>query len=188
LKRKVRIAVIVGTYQSMLVNFRYVRPDWKKNQEEERLLGVSMTGIMDHAVLSVVGNQAKQWLDELREYAIEVNKEWATKLGISQSVAITTVKPSGTVSQLVDAASGKHERYSPFYIRTVRGDMKDPLTKLMIQQGFPFEPAIGKEESTAVFSFPVKAPDDAVFRNDRTAVQQLELPHVPEPLERAQRI
>lgn len=174
LKRKVRIAVIVGTYQSMLVNFRYVRPDWKKNQEEERLLGVSMTGIMDHAVLSVVGNQAKQWLDELREYAIEVNKEWATKLGISQSVAITTVKPSGTVSQLVDAASGKHERYSPFYIRTVRGDMKDPLTKLMIQQGFPFEPAIGKEESTAVFSFPVKAPDDAVFRNDRTAVQQLE--------------
>ena len=174
LKRKVRIAVIVGTYQSMLVNFRYVRPDWKKNQEEERLLGVSMTGIMDHAVLSVVGNQAKQWLDELREYAIEVNKEWAAKLGISQSVAITTVKPSGTVSQLVDAASGKHERYSPFYIRTVRGDMKDPLTKLMIQQGFPFEPAIGKEESTAVFSFPVKAPDDAVFRNDRTAVQQLE--------------
>jgi ribonucleoside-triphosphate reductase (thioredoxin) len=191
LKRKVRIAVIVGTYQSMLVNFRYVRSDWKKNQEEERLLGVSMTGIMDHAVLAQVppeltitghigsGSEsemanARVWLDELREYAIEVNKEWATKLGINQSVAITTVKPSGTVSQLVDAASGKHERYSPFYIRTVRGDMKDPLTMLMMQQGFPFEPAIGKEESTAVFAFPVKAPADAVFRNDRTAVQQLE--------------
>jgi ribonucleoside-triphosphate reductase (thioredoxin) len=191
LKRKARIAVIVGTYQSMLVNFRYVRSDWKKNQEEERLLGVSMTGIMDHAVLShvppeltVTGHigggselemaNARVWLDELREYAVEVNKEWAAKLGINQSVAITTVKPSGTVSQLVDAASGKHERYSPFYIRTVRGDMKDPLTMLMMQQGFPFEPAIGKEESTAVFAFPVKAPADAVFRNDRTAVQQLE--------------
>jgi ribonucleoside-triphosphate reductase (thioredoxin) len=174
LKEKVRIAVIVGTYQSMLVNFRYVRPEWKKNQEEERLLGVSMTGIMDHEILSVVCPEAKAMLDYLREYAVSVNLEWSAKLGINQSVAITTVKPSGTVSQLVDAASGKHERYSPFYIRTVRGDMKDPLTMLMIQQGFPFEPAIGKEESTAVFAFPVKAPDNAVFRNDRTAVQQLE--------------
>lgn len=174
LKEKVRIAVIVGTYQSMLVNFRYVRPEWKKNQEEERLLGVSMTGIMDHEILSVVCPEAKAILDYLREYAVSVNLEWSAKLGINQSVAITTVKPSGTVSQLVDAASGKHERYSQYYIRTVRGDMKDPLTMLMIQQGFPFEPAIGKEESTAVFAFPVKAPDNAVFRNDRTAVQQLE--------------
>lgn len=174
LRRKVRIAVIVGTYQSMLVNFRYVRPDWRKNQEEERLLGVSMTGIMDHEVLSLVTPQAGEWLAELRKYAVEVNKELAGKLNINQSVAVTTVKPSGTVSQLVDAASGKHERYAPFYIRTVRGDMKDPLTQLMIQQGFPYEPAIGKEESTAVFSFPVKAPEGAIFRNDRTAVQQLE--------------
>lgn len=174
LKEKVRIAVIVGTYQSMLTKFRYVRSIWSKNQEEERLLGVSLTGIMDHEVLSQVKDQARAWLDTLREYAIEVNQEWAAKLGIHQSVAITTVKPSGTVSQLVDAASGKHERYAPFYIRTVRGDKKDPLTQLMISQGFPYEDAIGKEETTAVFSFPVMAPGGAVFRNDRTAVEQLE--------------
>lgn len=174
IKEKVRIAVIMGTYQAMLTNFRYVREEWKRNQEEERLLGVSMTGIMDHEVLSTVSDQARQWLDELREYAIEVNREWAAKLGINPAAAITTVKPSGTVSQLVDAASGKHERYAQYYIRTVRGDMKDPLTKLMIAQGFPYEPAIGKEEAMAVFSFPVKSPDQAVFRNDRTAVEQLE--------------
>jgi ribonucleoside-diphosphate reductase alpha chain len=174
IKEKIRIAVIMGTYQSMLVDFRYVRSTWKKNQEEERLLGVSMTGIMDHEVLSKVTDEARAWLDELREHAIAVNLEWSTLLGINQSVAITTVKPSGTVSQLVDAASGKHERYAEYYIRTVRGDMKDPLTQLMIKQGFPYEPAIGKEESTAVFSFPVKAPENAVFRNDRTAIQQLE--------------
>ena len=174
LKDKVRIAVIVGTYQSLLVNFRYVRSDWKRNQEEERLLGVSMTGIMDHEILANVYPQAEEYLNQLRIYAVEVNLEWSKKLGINQSVAITTVKPSGTVSQLVDAASGKHERYSPFYIRTVRGDMKDPLTQLMMKQGFPFEPAIGKEESTAVFAFPVAAPANAVFRNDRQAVQQLE--------------
>lgn len=174
LAEKVRIAVIVGTYQSMLTNFRYVRPEWRRNQEEERLLGVSMTGIMDHPVLSQVSDQARSWLDQLRVHAIQVNAEWAAKLGINQSVAITTVKPSGTVSQLVDAASGKHERYSQYYIRTVRGDDKDPLTQLMKAQGFPHEPAIGKEGYTTVFSFPVKAPDGAVFRNDRTAVQQLE--------------
>jgi ribonucleoside-triphosphate reductase (thioredoxin) len=135
---------------------------------------VSLTGIMDHEVLSQVNDEARAWLDDLRIYAIKINKEWAAKLGIVQSVAITTVKPSGTVSQLVDAASGKHERYAPFYIRTVRGDNKDPLTQLMIKQGFPHEPAFGKEETTTVFSFPVKAPVDAVFRNDRTAIQQLE--------------
>lgn len=174
LKKKVRIAVIVGTYQSMLTDFRYVRSDWKRNQEEERLLGVSLTGIMDHEVLSQVSAEARRWLDELRVFAVMVNAQWAAKLGIQQSVAITTVKPSGTVSQLVDAASGKHERYAPFYIRTVRGDNKDPLTQMMIKQGFPHEPAFGKEDVTTVFSFPVKAPAGAVFRNDRTAIQQLE--------------
>ena len=175
LKEKTRIAVIIGTYQSMLTNFRYVREDWKRNQEEERLLGVSMTGIMDHEILSQVSQQARDWLDVLRAYAVEVNVEWATKLGINQSVAITTVKPSGTVSQLVDAASGKHERYAHYYVRTVRGDKKDPLTQLMMAQGFPYEDdAYGKAESIAVFSFPVKAPDVAVFRNDRTAIEQLE--------------
>lgn len=174
LREKVRIAVIVGTYQSMLTKFRYVRDVWSQNQEEERLLGVSLTGIMDHEVLANVTQESRDWLDNLREYAIEVNQEWSTKLGINQSVAVTTVKPSGTVSQLVDAASGKHERYAPFYIRTVRGDKKDPLTQLMVSQGFPYEDAIGKEDSTAVFAFPVKAPAGAVFRNDRTAIEQLE--------------
>lgn len=174
LKEKVRIAVIVGTYQSMLTKFRYVREIWSKNQEEERLLGVSLTGIMDHEVLASVTAHSRMWLDTLREHAIAVNLEWSTRLGINQSVAITTVKPSGTVSQLVDAASGKHERWAPFYIRTVRGDKKDPLTKLMISQGFPYEDALGKEDTTAVFSFPVKAPEGAVFRKDRTAIEQLE--------------
>jgi ribonucleoside-diphosphate reductase alpha chain len=173
LEEKVRIAVIIGTYQSMLTNFRYVRESWKKNQEEERLLGVSMTGIMDHPVLCQDGSDARFWLTQLREYAIEVNKEWSSKLGINQSVAITTVKPSGTVSQLVDAASGKHERYAPFYVRTVRGDNKDPLTQLMLSQGFPAEPDVTKPDTTTVFSFPVKAPTGAVMRNDRTAIQQL---------------
>ena len=171
---KVAIATIMGTYQSMLTNFRYVREGWKRNQEEERLLGVSFTGIMDHPVLSQVSEQSIEWLQQLRDWAIQVNRDWAAKLGINPAAAITTVKPSGTVSQLVDSASGKHERYAHYYIRTVRGDNKDPLTQLMLQQGFPAEPAFGKEGSTTVFSFPVKAPDEAVFRNDRTAIEQLE--------------
>lgn len=174
LKEKVRIATIIGTYQSMLTDFRYVSDQWKKNQEEERLLGVSMTGIMDHAVLSTTSREARSWLDALRIYSIEVNKEWAQKLGINPSGAITTIKPSGTVSQLVDAASGKHERYSPYYIRTVRGDKKDPLTLLMMAQGFPMEDDVTKPDSTAVFSFPVKSPEVAVFRNERSAIDQLE--------------
>lgn len=174
LKEKIRVATIIGTYQSMLVDFRYVRNIWKKNQEEERLLGVSLTGIMDHPVLSQVSDEAISWLKEMKLHAIAVNKEWADKLGINQSVAITTVKPSGTVSQLVDSASGKHERYSQYYIRTVRADKKDPLAQLMRKQGFPVEDCANKPESTDVFSFPVKAPEGSIFRNDRTAIQQLE--------------
>ena len=171
---KIRIAVIMGTYQSLLTDFRYVREGWRKNQIEERLLGVSLTGIMDHEVLSLTGSRSIAWLQEMKAYAIEVNKEWATKLDINQSVAITTVKPSGTVSQLVDAASGVHPRYSKYYIRTVRGDKKDPLALLMRAQGFPVEDCANKPEAVDIFSFPVKAPDDAVFRNDRTAIEQLE--------------
>jgi ribonucleoside-diphosphate reductase alpha chain len=174
IKEKVRIAVIIGTYQSLLTDFRYVRPGWKANQEEERLLGVSLTGIMDHEVLAFVTDKAKQWLAELKLYAIEVNKEWAAKLDVNQSVAITTVKPSGTVSQLVDSASGKHERYARWYIRTVRGDKKDPLAQLMRKLGFPVEDCVNKPETTDVFSFPVEAPANSVFRNERTAVEQLE--------------
>jgi ribonucleoside-triphosphate reductase len=171
---KIRTATIIGTYQSMLTDFRYVRGVWKKNQEEERLLGVSLTGIMDHPVLSQTGPLAIEWLTAMKTKAILVNKEWAEKLGINQSVAITTVKPSGTVSQLVDSASGIHPRYSEHYIRTVRADKKDPLAQLMRAQGFPVEDCAHKGDSTDIFSFPVEGPKHAVFRNDRTAIEQLE--------------
>lgn len=174
LKEKVRIATIMGTYQSMLTDFRHVRALWKRNQEEERLLGVSLTGIMDHPVLSQTSDEAIAWLKEMKATAIATNKEWAEKLGINQSAAITTVKPSGTVSQLVDSASGIHTRYSKYYVRTVRADKKDPLAKLMREQGFPVEDCVIKPSTTDVFSFPVKGPDIAVFRNDRTALEQLE--------------
>ena len=174
LKEKIRVATIIGTYQSMLTDYRYVRNIWKKNQEEERLLGVSLTGIMDHPVLSQTDEVSVEWLKAMKQHAIEVNKEWADKLGINQATAITTVKPSGTVSQLVDSASGIHPRYSEYYIRTVRADKKDPLAKLMREQGFPVEDCVSKPESTDIFSFPVGGPSHAVFRNDRTALQQLE--------------
>ena len=174
LLEKVRLATIIGTYQSMLTNFRYVRNIWKKNQEEERLLGVSLTGIMDHPVLAQTSDEAVRWLKAMKETAIETNKVWAEQLGISPSAAITTIKPSGTVSQLVDSASGIHPRYSEYYIRTVRADKKDPLAKLMREQGFPVEDCFSKPETTDVFSFPVKCPGHAVMRNDRTALEQLE--------------
>lgn len=174
LLEKVRIATIIGTYQAMLTNFRYVRAIWKHNQEEERLLGVSLTGIMDHSILCNTTAESKRWLSEMKAHAIAINKEWADKLGINQSVAITTVKPSGTVSQLVDSASGIHPRYSEHYIRTVRADKKDPLAKLMREQGFPVEDCVSKPDSTDIFSFPVKGPVQGIFRNDRTALEQLE--------------
>ena len=174
LLRKVRIAVIMGTYQSMLTAFRYVRPEWEENQKEERLLGVSLTGIMDHPVLSTTSNEAIAWLQEMKLSAIADNLEWANKLNINQSVAITTVKPSGTVSQLVDSASGKHERYAEYYVRTVRADKKDPLAQLMRKQGFPVEDCVMKPTTTDIFSFPVTSPKGAVLRNDRTAIEQLE--------------
>lgn len=174
LLRKVRLATVMGTYQSMLVNFRNVSPIWRKNQEEERLLGVSLTGIMDHPTLNYADKTAAIWLHHLKTEAVQTNKIWAAKLGIPQSAAVTTVKPSGTVSQLVDSSSGIHPRYSEYYIRTVRADKKDPLAKLMRQQGFPVEDCVNKPDSTDVFSFPVQGPADAVYRNDRTAIEQLE--------------
>ena len=183
LKRKVRVAAILGTLQSTLTNFRYLSSSWKKNTEEERLLGVSLTGIMDHPVLSgtetTFANDDSIYLRdlllEMKEVAVETNKEWADKLGIEQSVAITAVKPSGTVSQLVNSSSGIHARFSPYYIRTVRGDNKDPLTVFLKEQGVPNEPAIGKENSTTVFSFPIKSPEGSVIENDLTAIEQLEI-------------
>lgn len=171
---KVEVATIIGTFQSTLTNYRYVRGIWKRNAEEERLLGVSMTGIMDHELLSRNVQEAAEWLSKLREHAIKVNAEWAAKLGINPSVAITTVKPSGTVSQLVDSSSGIHPRYSEHYIRTVRADKKDPLARFMRARGFPVEDCVMKPDSTDVFAFPVQGPKNAVFRDDMTAVEQLE--------------
>lgn len=173
LKAKVEVATIMGTFQSTLSNFRYVRSVWKKNQEEERLLGVSMTGIMDHEVLSKASATAVEWLKALREHAVAVNAEWAAKLGINPAAAITTVKPSGTVSQLVDSASGIHPRYARHYIRTVRADKKDPLAQFMRSEGFPVEDCVLKGTTTDVFSFPVEGPAHGVYRNDMTAVEQL---------------
>jgi len=175
LQRKVRLATILGTLQSTLTDFRYLRAIWKRNCEEERLLGVSLTGILDHPVLGNPNSKELPGiLDELRKEAISTNKKWADKLGINQSSAITCVKPSGTVSQLVNSASGIHARYAPYYIRRVRSDRKDPLAQWMRDQGFPYEEDSFNQD-VDVFSFPQKAPVKAVFEGDRTSLQQLEL-------------
>jgi ribonucleoside-triphosphate reductase (thioredoxin) len=175
LERKVKIATIIGTIQSTLTNFPYLRKIWQKNTEEERLLGVSLTGIMDNKLLTHSNAGLSATLERLRHVAIDTNAEWAKRLGIPVSTAITCVKPSGTVSQLVNSASGIHARHSAHYIRTVRGDNKDPLTQFMKDQGIPSEPCVMKPDSTTVFSFPQKSPDGAVTRNDMTALEQLEL-------------
>ena len=174
LKRKVRLATILGTIQSTLTDFKYLRKVWKDNTEEERLLGVSLTGIMDHSVLSK-NVDSKRWLEEMRDTAVETNEVYAKTLGIPQSAAITCVKPSGTVSQLVDAASGIHARHNKHYVRTVRGDSKDPLTQFLIDSGVPAERDVTKPDSVTVFSFPMQSPQGAVTRTDMSAVNQLEL-------------
>ena len=175
LERKVKLATILGTIQSTLIKFPYLRKVWQNNTAEERLLGVSMTGIMDNPLMTSSNNGLDKTLEHLRSIAVATNAEWAERLGIPASASISCVKPSGTVSQLVDSASGIHARHSPYYIRTVRGDNKDPLTQFMIDQGIPNEPCVMKPDSTVVFSFPVKSPEQAVTRNDMTAVEQLEL-------------
>jgi ribonucleoside-diphosphate reductase alpha chain len=186
LKRKVRYATILGTLQATRTNFVYLNDTWKKNTEEEALLGVSLTGIMDHPVMSGQGSKYQHVeffnnlsfeaiLQELKEVAIETNKEWSKKLGINTAAAITAVKPSGTVSQLVDSASGIHPRHSSYYIRTIRADKKDPLAQLMVDQGFPVEDDVMKPDSGYVFSFPIKSPETSVVRDDVSAIDQLEL-------------
>tara|TARA_R100000329_G_scaffold47474_1_gene44201 strand:- start:878 stop:2119 length:1242 start_codon:yes stop_codon:yes gene_type:complete len=172
LAKKIRLATILGTIQSTYTHLPYLRPVWRKNTEEERLLGVSLTGIMDNEITS---KPTKELLNSLRSVAIQTNSETSERLGINPSAAITCVKPSGTVSQLVDSASGIHARHSDYYIRTVRGDNKDPLTKFLTDSGIPAEACVMKPDSTTVFSFPVKAPDGAVTRNDMSAIEQLEL-------------
>jgi ribonucleoside-triphosphate reductase len=175
LARKVRLATILGTIQSTYTKFPYLRKVWQRNTEEERLLGVSLTGIMDNPLLTTKNAALEKTLAHLREVAVATNAEWADRLGIPVSASITCVKPSGTVSQLVDSASGIHARHSRFYVRTVRGDNKDPLTQFMIDQGIPHEPCVFKGDTTTVFSFPQKSPDNAVTRNDMSAIEQLEM-------------
>jgi ribonucleoside-diphosphate reductase alpha chain len=177
LAKKVELATILGTFQSTLTKFKYLGKKWEENCEEERLLGVSLTGILDNEYTN--GKNATLDLDSLlsslRQIAVDTNKVWAAKLGIPVSAAITCVKPSGTVSQLVDSASGIHARHSPYYIRTVRADKKDPLAKMMIDMGFPAEDDVMKPDHTYVFSFPVKSPENAIYRKDMSAIEQLEL-------------
>lgn len=171
LRDKAIAATILGTLQSTLTDFKYLRKVWQTNTEEERLLGVSLTGILDHPTLY----KDKELLNELRDLVVQTNKEWAERLNVPQSAATTCVKPSGTVSQLVDSASGIHTRHSPYYIRTVRGDIKDPLTQFLISQGVPNEPDVTKPNDTVVFSYPQRAPDGAKTRADLTAVEHLEI-------------
>ena len=172
---KVKLATIIGTLQSTLTNFRYLNRKWSENCEEERLLGVSLTGIMDNALTNGKTKGLGELLRKLRQAAVDANLQWSKKLGIPQSAAITCVKPSGTVSQLVDSASGIHARHNPYYIRTVRADKKDPLAKMMYDAGFPVEDDVTKPDHTWVFSFPVKGPKNGIYRKDLTAVEQLEL-------------
>ena len=176
LRKKIKMATILGTIQATMTKFGYLRKRWQNNTEEERLLGVSLTGIMDCRLINGVNKDTSinSLLSTLKDYSIDVNKEWAAKLNIPQSTAVTCVKPSGTVSQLVDSASGIHSRHAPYYIRTVRGDIKDPLTQFMMESGIPYEPDVTRPDNTMVFSFPIKAPDNAVYRNDRGAIEQLE--------------
>ena len=174
LKEKVRMATILGTFQSTLTNFKYLRKVWKDNTEEERLLGVSLTGILDCPVLSPDDVGLYDTLEQLKKVAVDTNKKIAEDLNIQQSTAITCVKPSGTVSQLVDSASGIHARHSEYYIRTVRGDNKDPLTQFMKEAGIPIEPDVTKPDSVSVFSFPMKSPKGAITRTEMTAIEQLD--------------
>jgi ribonucleoside-diphosphate reductase alpha chain len=173
--KKVRLASILGTIQATLVNFPYLRRVWEKNTAEERLLGVSLTGIMDNKLMNSVTETAKDTLEAMRVAAVSANAEHADMLGIPRSTAITCVKPSGTVSQLVDAASGIHTRHSDFYFRTVRGDNKDPLTQFMVDQGIHAEPDVMNPETTTVLTFPIMSPQDAITRENLTAIEHLEL-------------
>jgi len=175
IEEKVRIATILGTVQSTYTNFPYLRKIWQTNTEAERLLGVSLTGIMDNPLMTLSNKGLSQTLEHLKHVAVATNAEWAERLGIPVSAAISCVKPSGTVSQLVNSSSGIHARHSPYYIRTVRGDNKDPLTQFMKDQGIPSQPDVTKPDSTTVFSFPMKSPNGAIHTADMSAIKQLEM-------------
>ena len=174
LLRKVRIASILGTIQSTFTKFPYLRKVWQRNTEEERLLGVSLTGIYDNPLLTTQGPELNELLSELRLAARDANEQFAARLGIPKSAAITCVKPSGTVSQLTDAASGIHPRHAKYYVRRVRGDKKDPLSQFLVSQGVPAEDCVYKPTQTTVFSFPIKAPN-GITRDEVTAIDHLGL-------------
>jgi ribonucleoside-triphosphate reductase len=174
LMKKIRVATILGTIQATLTDFSYLSSKWKENTEQERLLGVSLTGIYDNPMMSIPDDLLDATLEKLKAYAVKVNKEYAAKFGINPAAAITCVKPSGTVSALVDTASGIHPRHNKYYIRTVRADIKDPLCRMMMDKGFPHEACVMRPESTMVFSFPMKA-EESVTRNDITAIDHLKL-------------
>ena len=175
LANKIRIATILGTFQSTMTHFPYLRKVWQKNTEEERLLGVSLTGILDNKWMGEVSDSTAKALEQLRKVAVDTNADLAARLGIPQSAAITCVKPSGTVSQLVDSASGIHARHSQYYIRRVRGDKKDPLSAFLTSAGIPAEDCVMRPDSTVVFSFPMKAPEGARLRDDLTAIEHLDV-------------
>ena len=174
IERKIRLATILGTIQSTYTKFPYLRKVWTTNTSEERLLGVSLTGIMDNPLMTKKNKGLSETLEHLKSIAVSTNEHWSKLLGVEQATAITCVKPSGTVSQLVDSSSGIHARHSPYYIRTVRGDNKDPMTQFMVDQGIPSEACVMKPDQTTVFSFPIKAPRGSVFTSDMTAIEQLE--------------
>ena len=174
LERKVKLATILGTWQASLTHFPYLSSEFKKNCQEEALLGVSLTGILDNEMLRANNKNTEEVLTKLRKVSIDVNKDWAKKIGINPAAAITCVKPSGTVSQLTDSASGIHPRHSSYYVRTVRADRKDPLCQMMMDMKFPHEPCVMKPDTTIVFSFPVRSPG-SITRNDITAIEHLEV-------------
>ena len=177
LRAKVKVAAMFGAWQAAFTDFPYLRKDWKKNCEEERLLGVSLTGIMDNPVLNNVNDRMKRWLGELKSVAIEETERWCDRLKINMSAAVTCVKPSGTVSQLVNSSSGIHQRYSEYYIRRYRISAMDPLFRMLKDQGVPHNPEVGQDAVTAgtyVLDFPVASPKGAKTRHDFTALQQLE--------------
>lgn len=176
LRDKVEVASILGTLQSNLTRFDYLRPIWRHNAEQERLLGVSLTGLMDHPVMNGSHGRGElvEWLEDLKAVAVDTNRVWANRIGINPSTAVTCVKPSGTVSQLTNSASGIHARHARFYLRSVRGDNKDPLTRFMQDQGVPCEPCAIRPETTTVFYFPIEAPPGSITRHDKTAIEQLE--------------
>jgi ribonucleoside-triphosphate reductase (thioredoxin) len=174
LKEKVEIATIIGTLQSTLTTFKYINDEFKKNCDEERLLGVSLTGIMDNTLTNTVSDKLKNTLKELKEHAINTNNKWSKMLGINRATAITTVKPSGTVSQLVNSSSGIHCRWSEYYIRTVRNDKTDPISQFLISSGVPYEEDLHNSNAW-VFSFPHKSPDQSIYRNNVTPLDQLNI-------------